>query len=107
MRAILAYCSRAVDSTAATATLYLSQDMNSVLSLPLPAGLLKPLFWVAVVCCAVAQLYILRAVFRVIPAETASANVPLPRRRIEIAWAILPAGLLVLVFIGAWRTMKP
>lgn len=79
--------------------------MNSVLSLPLPPGLLMPLFWVAVACCVVAQLYILRAVFRVIPAETASANVPQPRRWIEIAWAILPAGLLALVFIGAWRTM--
>src|SRR5215203_1553882 len=76
-------------------------------------------FWVAVVACAIAQIFILRAVFRVTPAGIAagSANtstpdgepvsVPSPHRLTEIVWVILPIVLLVLVFVLAWRAMHP
>jgi hypothetical protein len=33
--------------------------------------------------------------------------VPTPRRSLEIAWAVLPAVLLVAAFVGAWRLMYP
>lgn len=61
----------------------------------------------AAVSCLVAQYFILRAVWRVVPAETGSPSVPAPRRASEMAWALLPAVLIVAVFVGAWRTMHP
>ncbi len=73
-------------------------------------ALLDALFWVAVVCCAVAQLFIMRAVFRVLPPRAPSPDapaVPMPHRLQEIGWAILPAFLLAAAFIGAWRAMHP
>ena len=73
-------------------------------------ALLDGLFWVAVVCCAIAQLYILRAVFRTLPPRPTSVdalNVPMPHRQQEIVWAILPAFLLAAAFYGAWRSMHP
>lgn len=72
--------------------------------------LLDGLFWTAVVCCLVAQLFILRAVFRVLPASAPApdgSGVPIPHRLQEIVWAILPAFLLIGVFLGAWRTLHP
>jgi len=73
-------------------------------------GILDGLFWGAVVCCVVAQLFIMRAVVRVLPPRSASpdaSNVPMPHRLQEIAWAILPAFLLLAAFVGAWRLMHP
>jgi len=53
----------------------------------------------------VAQYFIVRAVVRVVPSETGSPHVPSPNKALEIAWAILPALLMVAVFVGAWRQM--
>ncbi len=69
-------------------------------------------FWVAVVACAIAQLFILRAVF--VPPPPAPAGAPAeagraagrlraPSRPLEIAWAVLPAVGLVLLFAWAWQ----
>jgi len=72
--------------------------------------LLDGLFWMTVVCCIVAQLFILRAVFRVLPPRSATAEasgVPAPHRTQEIVWAILPAFLLAAVLIGAWQLLHP
>ncbi len=63
------------------------------------------LFWVSVVACVVAQYFIVRAVVRAVPAETGSPDVPSPNKAMEIAWAILPALLMLAVFVGAWRHM--
>lgn len=75
------------------------------------------IFWIAVAACAIAQIFILRAVFRVTPAGTAagSANsstpdgepvsVPSPHRLTEIVWVVLPVVLLALVFVQSWRVM--
>lgn|SRR5690349_4658870 len=75
------------------------------------------IFWVAVASCAVAQIFILRAVFRVTPAtpsgstastpEGEAVSVPTPHRLTEIVWVVLPIALLALAFVGAWRTMHP
>lgn len=77
------------------------------------------IFWIAVAACAIAQIFILRAVFRVTPAGVAagSANtstpdgervsVPSPHRLTEIVWVVLPIVLLALVFVLAWRVMHP
>jgi heme/copper-type cytochrome/quinol oxidase subunit 2 len=74
--------------------------MNSVV--------LDALFWGAVVACALAQVFIIRAVLRTAPTPAPDApDVPQPRRVLEIAWAVLPAFLLAAAFIGAWRAVHP
>ncbi len=70
------------------------------------------IFWIFVAICAVAQLFILRAVFRVVvlprAAEaTENSALPAPRRSLEILWAVLPALFLGFAFIAAWRVMHP
>src|SRR4051812_17356346 len=81
------------------------------------------IFWIAVASCALAQIFILKAVFRVTPGAAAngssahgvtssapegeSVSVPTPHRLTEIVWVILPVALLALAFVGAWRAMHP
>lgn len=82
------------------------------------------IFWVAVVSCAIAQLFIIRAVLRTatrpstpfaaraddsatVDADREARPLPVPRRSIEIAWAVLPAVLMIAAFISAWRLMHP
>ncbi|MEO7361513.1 MAG: hypothetical protein ABI120_14365 [Gemmatimonadaceae bacterium] len=85
----------------------------------MPTMLSDAIFWVAVAACAIAQIFILRAVFRVTPAgvqpgssasstpDGESVSVPKPHRLTEIVWVVLPVVLLVLAFVLAWRTMHP
>ncbi len=73
----------------------------------LPSPVAGALFWVGVVACVVAQYFIIRAVWRAVPSVTGSPDVPSPHRGMEIAWAILPAVLIVAVFLGAWRVLHP
>lgn len=84
----------------------------------LPQNIYDAVFWIAVASCAVAQIFILRAVFRVTPGNTGtsstssapegeSVSVPTPHRLTEIVWVILPVVLLTLAFVGAWRVMHP
>jgi len=65
----------------------------------------EAIFWIAAVCCLVAQVAILRSVL--LPhAPTAGADrVPRPRTGAEIAWALLPALALIGVFALTWRAM--
>jgi hypothetical protein len=80
------------------------------------------LFWVAVASCAIAQLFIIRAVLRTAIRPSAAGStgdtsavrdkradrpMPVPRRSIEIGWAILPAILMIAAFVSAWRLMHP
>jgi heme/copper-type cytochrome/quinol oxidase subunit 2 len=77
------------------------------------------IFWIAVAACAIAQIFILRAVFRVTPAGVAAGSatasspdgenvsVPTPHRLTEIVWVVLPVLLLALAFVGAWGVMHP
>lgn len=66
--------------------------------------------------CAVAQLFILRAVFAPeapapagSPAEAgrAAGRLRRPSRPLEIAWAVLPAVGLVALFLWAWQRTHP
>ena len=89
--------------------------MNASLSLP-PASVrrsayaalfvsLVHIIFGAVVACVIAQLFILRAVFRTLPILPSSSQVPTPHRVTEILWVVLPVGLLIAVFIGAYRAL--
>lgn len=61
------------------------------------------IFWIAVACCCVAQLAILRSVLAV-PAQRDGERSPW-RRTAEIAWATLPGVALVAVLLYTWRAM--
>ena len=63
-------------------------------------------FWVAVVLCAVAQLFILRSTLVARPAPV-DRQVPSARRSVEVLWAVVPAVALALVFYFTWRAMHP
>ena len=63
------------------------------------------IFWVAVVCSAIAQLAILRSVV-VSPTSVPSADPETRGRRVaEIAWAVLPGFVLAALFVYTWRAM--
>lgn len=61
------------------------------------------IFFIAAAACLVAQMFVVRAVWRVLPLGTSSPDVPVPRRAMEIVWVVLPALLLIGVFLGTWR----
>ena len=78
---------------------------------PSPAGVpvpvLQVLFWTGALACLIAQFFIVRAVWKVIPSVTGSPSVPEPRRALELLWVLLPVVLLSAAFVGAWRNLHP
>ena len=84
--------------------------------LPITSLFIDALFWVAVACCVVAQLAIVRSVLRAgaraVPHEAGDRDVgvrPLPqsRRVVELLWVLIPAVALAAVLFATWRTMHP
>ena len=75
----------------------------------MPPALSEAIFWVAVACCVVAELFILRSAFapRAARARGAEGTLPRVRRPVEVLWAILPAVALALVLAATWRTLHP
>jgi len=71
-------------------------------------SLADAIFWVAVACCSVAQLAILRSVF-ISPARVAETaeSASTARHVGEIAWAVLPGIALAVLFVFTWRAMHP
>jgi heme/copper-type cytochrome/quinol oxidase subunit 2 len=63
------------------------------------------IFWIAAVACVIAEVAILRFTF-----ATQSANkselVPASSRSGEIAWAIIPALALIVVFGATWQRIQ-
>ena len=74
------------------------------------------IFWIAVACCTVAQLAIIRSAI-VSPATPARAGhsdstdshapASSARRASEIAWAILPGIALIILFCYTWNAIHP
>ncbi len=64
------------------------------------------IFWVAVACCSIAQLAIIRSAI-VSPARpTDSGMTTSPARRAaEIAWAVIPGIALAAVLVFTWQAM--
>jgi heme/copper-type cytochrome/quinol oxidase subunit 2 len=83
-------------------TVQATVDANAV-----PSSVLDVLFWTAAVACAIAQYFIVRAVWKVIPSGISSPDVPAPRRALEIMWVLLPVLLLAGAFAGTWRHLHP
>lgn len=61
------------------------------------------LFWLAVVCCVVAQVEIVRSAFKTPPAG--DNTVPRPSRWSEVVWTVVPAVGLALVLAFTWRAI--
>jgi heme/copper-type cytochrome/quinol oxidase subunit 2 len=73
----------------------------------MPASLTDAIFWVAVACCGVAQLLLLRSVLAARGAARPAESLPPLRRAVEVAWAVVPAVALALVLAMTWRAMHP
>lgn len=72
----------------------------------MPEATADLIFWIALACCAVAQIAIIRSILLVTPsASTTAGTTPRSGRFAEIAWAILPAAMLGVVFWATWRAM--
>ena len=70
----------------------------------MPLPLADAIFWIAAVCCAIAQWFILRGALRAWPA-TGDRTVPPARRGLEVVWAVVPAVALALVLAATWRAI--
>jgi heme/copper-type cytochrome/quinol oxidase subunit 2 len=66
------------------------------------------IFWVAVACCVVAQVAIIRSAV-ISPARPTDSSTPTTgaRRTGEIAWAVLPGLALVVLFFYTWNAIHP
>jgi hypothetical protein len=71
----------------------------------MPEAAADLVFWIALACCAVAQIAIIRSVLVATPATSPASTMPKSSRFAEIAWAVLPAVMLGLVFWATWRAM--
>ena len=69
-------------------------------------SLADAIFWIAVVCCSVAQVAIVYSTV-VAPGRMPGLAKPVSvaRRAREIAWAVLPGVALAAVFVFTWRAM--
>jgi heme/copper-type cytochrome/quinol oxidase subunit 2 len=76
----------------------------------LPPQLIDALYWVAVACCVVAQVAIVRSVLRAgapgrMPDDATERRVPHSRRAVELVWVLVPAIGLAAVLVVTWRTI--
>jgi heme/copper-type cytochrome/quinol oxidase subunit 2 len=62
------------------------------------------LFWLAVVCCVIAQIEIVRSALKTPPAS--DGTVPAPSRWSEVLWTVIPAVGLALVLAFTWRAIQ-
>ena len=71
----------------------------------MPEAAADLMFWIALVCCAIAQIAIIRSVLSVTPASVPAQRAPASRRATELVWAVLPPLVLAAVFWATWRAM--
>lgn len=66
------------------------------------------IFWIAVVCSAVAQLAIVRSsIVSPVHASASTTSSTGRRRALEVCWAVIPGVVLALLFVATWRAMHP
>jgi heme/copper-type cytochrome/quinol oxidase subunit 2 len=82
-------------------------DLDSPLplqSMPqLPATIL---FWIAVACCLVAQVLIVRSVVAARALPAVRPELPRARGSVEVMWAIVPAVALAVLLFFTWRAIE-
>ena len=74
----------------------------------MPLRFADAIFWIAVACCLVGHLSILRSVLasRAVPTNGQTAESQ-TRRMSEVVWASVPAVALAAVLVFTWRVMHP
>lgn len=77
----------------------------------MPSPLASIVFWVAVLCCVVAEVAIVRSAALVrraagVDAGWSGAGLPAVRRGAEVMWAVLPALALAGVLWWTWHAMQ-
>jgi len=66
------------------------------------------LFWGCVAAVTVAQVALFRSAIRIAGPRARTPDVPVASRpAMELIWAVVPAVVLVLTILWAWRTMHP
>ena len=64
------------------------------------------IFWVAVACCLVAQVAIVRSsLVSPVQAPAAREGASSARRALEVCWALIPGIALAILFLATWRVM--
>ena len=63
-------------------------------------------FWVAVVLCVIALRFILCSAFAAGAAVEHSHTLPPIRRAAEVVWVVLPAVMLIVLFVATWRAIE-
>jgi heme/copper-type cytochrome/quinol oxidase subunit 2 len=64
------------------------------------------IFWIAVACCFVAQVALLRSALVAPMVQPSDRNLPVPSRGREVAWTVVPAiGLAVLLW-ATWHRIR-
>ena len=64
------------------------------------------IFWVAVACCLVAQVAIVRSsLVSPVQAPAAREGASAVRRALEVCWAVIPGIALAILFFATWRAM--
>jgi len=67
-------------------------------------SLTSVLFWIAVACCAVAQVALIWSAIRApMSGPTESVSMRMPSRASEIGWTIIPAIGLAVLLVFSWR----
>lgn len=85
-----------------------------------PIALRDVAFWLAALCCVVANVAILHSVLKTVRVRGASAApaapgervqtehaMPATRPAIEIFWAVVPMLAVAAVLVATWRAMHP
>jgi heme/copper-type cytochrome/quinol oxidase subunit 2 len=70
----------------------------------MPFRFADAIYWVAVACCCLAQVAIVRSIL-ISPSAVEGTPPSGARRAGEIAWAVIPGIALALVFLFTWRAM--
>ena len=71
----------------------------------MPHSLASALFWISVVCCAVAQFFIVRSIRGSQHMAEPAPNLPRSSSVVELLWAVIPGiGLAVLLWF-TWRAI--
>lgn len=73
----------------------------------MPVSIADAIFAIAVACCVVAQVAIVRSTFRAQGATGSDPRVPRPRTAGELFWVVVPGIALALLLGATWRAMHP
>ena len=76
-----------------------------VTAIAIDPQLARALFWIAVACCAVAQVAIVRSALRPHEDDGAAGPVPRPVRAWEVLWALIPAAALAAALALTWQAL--